>query len=771
MDAGDPPLESTSHESRLLKTMSVTVTKPLKMCCRFVVHEQVQMQKGEKQCSGRYFYEALQAGGSMELVFPPLWTPIESAYLSIPSLKAFLEEKGYRTHQTDVSILVWNSIFSKKYMEYVKDQINREIDKFSSSPSLDRLKITKYNTLSLARLLLDTVTPDLIDEARRTMREKKVISPLEIKRVVGILSDATYIISSLHYPTRIRLDAFLTRYYYDHSLPHLMSTVTDEEENPFIDIYQFLEVPQRILNKADGVIGFSVGCIDQLIPSLTLANLIKKIDPHVFIVFGGPFLLYMGRSLEMPSLFHMIDGFILGEGETPLYQLVDALENNRLLDRVPNLTYKDSSDRIRKPELHTIEDINALPTPSFEDLDLDAYFNSARVAPLLTSRGCYWNRCAFCSDHFTFGSKYRERDMDLLIEDIKKLYHDYDTKSIIFTDQGIRAHRMDLLSDAILREGLDISWITFIRLEKGFTKPLFEKAFKAGCRLISVGLESGSQRVLDLIDKGTTVDEALEIIRNAHDSGLWVNVFTIIGFPGETTEDARMTTEFMVKNHNIFDSNSMGICVVMYGSKLYLNREKYGITLQNNFDYGLMYRREAGEYEVSGGMSKEEILKAKDSYDQSTNKYPFSMKFHRSISMEEMSLWLKRYTRDEYIERFVERNVKEQKRIDEETNLLEKKKGDAVVSLMPDVVYEQAAMRDHEGKEITQCVLFNNKAYSFAEIAGSFRDFLDLSTSQRTLNDVFTQLSEKYNVPKDRLMNSFLPIIKMLLGQGFFTVG
>jgi radical SAM superfamily enzyme YgiQ (UPF0313 family) len=437
---------------------------------------------------------------------------------------------------------------------------------------------------------------------------------------------------------------------------------------------------------------------------------------------------------------------------------------------VPNFRYRDPSGRIRVNESHTIEDINVLPTPSFEDLDLDAYFNSARIVPLLTSRGCYWNRCAFCSDHFTFGSKYRERDMDRVIEDIKKLHHDHNMKSIVFTDQAIRAHRIDQLSDALLKEDLDISWVTFIRLEKGFTKSLFDNAFKAGCRIISVGLESGSQRVLDLMEKGITIDTATKIIKNAHDSGIWVNVFTIIGFPGETAEDARMTTEFMVQNHDIFDSNSMGMCVVMYGSKLYLDREKYGITLQDNFDYELLYRREAGEYDVSEGMTKEEVLRAKDSYDQFTKYYSFNMKFHRSISMEEMSVWLRRYNRDDYVKYFIERNVKKQKRIDKETDILREKKGDAIVSVIPDVIYEQTTMRGYDGKEITQCMLFNEKVYSFAEIAGSFKDFLDLCTNHRTLNDIFAQLSEKYNVPQDKLMNSFLPVINMLLGQGFFNV-
>ncbi len=706
----------------------------------------------------------------MELLFPPLWTPIETVYLSTPCLKAFLDQKGYKTHQTDLSIEMWNSILSKKYMEHIGEQIDNTIDELSTSSSTDKSTVEKHNTLSVARAMLDHITPDHVEKARRTLKEKKAISPFEIRRMVGILNDATYIVSSLYHPTRVRLDAFLTRFYYDHSLPNLMSITNDEKENPFIDFYRAFNTPKRILEKADGVVGFSLGSFDQLVPSLTLATLVKRIDPSVFIVFGGAVISFMGKSLEMPPLYQLVDGFIIGEGETPLYQLVDSLDNNRSLDKVPNLIYKDSNS-IRKTDTHTIEDVNALPTPSFEGLDLDAYFNSDRITPLLTTRGCYWSRCAFCSDHFTYGSKYRERDMNLVIDDIKELYDDYGVRLIAFNDLGFTARRLNLLSDAILKEGLDICWYADIRLEKEFTKAILEKAFKAGCRMVIVGLEAGSQRVLDLMEKGITVDTAVQVLRNAHDTGLWTTVYTMIGFPGETAEEARMTAEFVVQNHDIIDSDSVGVCLVEYGSKLYRDREKYGITINEDFDYRLVYYREGGEYDVSTGMSKEEVRRAKEFYDQSTMKHSLSMKFFKSVSIEEMLVWLKAYTRDDYIERFVMNYVKEQEHIDEYARVLEHKKGDAVVSLLPDVVYTQVAMRGYDGKETIQCVLLNEKKYDFANIMGSFKDFLDLCDNQRTLSDIFARLSEEYNVPKDHLMNGFLPVIEMLLKQGaFFTV-
>jgi hypothetical protein len=122
------------------------------------------------------------------------------------------------------------------------------------------------------------------------------------------------------------------------------------------------------------------------------------------------------------------------------------------------------------------------------------------------------------------------------------------------------------------------------------------------------------------------------------------------------------------------------------------------------------------------------------------------------------------------MELYVGENRKRKEHLEKEKRLLEQKQGDAVVSILPDVVYEQTTMRSYDGKEITQCVLFSNKTHIFAGIAGSFKDFLDLCTNQRTLNDIFARLSEKYNVPQDKLMNSFLPVINMLLGQGFFIV-
>ncbi|KYK37989.1 MAG: radical SAM protein [Theionarchaea archaeon] len=707
----------------------------------------------------------------MELVFSPLWTPAEAVCLSTPSLKAFLEEKGYKAHQTDLNIQIWNSIYSKEYMEHVSNRIDRELNELSRQLSLDRLESEKYSALLTARTLLNTTTSDVIEEARRTIEGGKKGSLFDIKRATEILGKAACIVSSVYYPTKIRFDSYLTRYYYDHSLINLMSAIENEKENFFIDIYQFYDIPRRILEKSDGVIGFSLGGSDQLIPSLTLANFIKKIDPNVFIVFGGPVLPYMGKSLEIPTLFQIVDAFVLGEGETPLYCLVDSLESNRSLEEVPNLVFRDSSGAIRKSETHSVEDVNGLPTPSFKDLDLDAYFNSARIVPLLTSRGCYWNRCAFCSLCSTYGSKYRERDIDLVVEDIRRLHLDYNVTYFLLNDESISAHRLYLLSDALLEEDLRIYWRALVRPEKGFSRNFFEKAYRAGCRIIHMGLESGSQRVLDLMEKGTKVTTAIQTIRNAHDAGVWTNVYVIFGFPSETTEDARMTTEVIVRHRDVIDSNPVSICRIEYGSKLYLHREKYGIRLHGDHDYNLIYCREHNEYDVVGGMSNEEVLKARDFHDQSIMEYPLYISNFKGVSVGNMFVFLGNRTRDEFVDIFVRRNIEERKHIKEEIRILAQKKGEAVISLLPDVVYDQVRVSDHDKKEVAQCIITNTKAYSFASIRGIFKDFLDLCDTQRTLDTIFTQLGEKYCVPKDRFMDNFFPVIKQLLRNGsFFTV-
>lgn len=703
----------------------------------------------------------------MELVFSPVWTPLEAVSLSTPSLKAFLEAKGFKAHQTDLNIQIWNSIFSRGFLEHVSDKIDEEMDRLSKC-SLTTEGIRKVTALSTSRTLLDILTPHLIEKARDTVKTKgKEISLIDISAAGAILNHADYIISSLYYPAQIKPQIYFTRYHHDHSLPHVIEAIETPKENLFVDIYHYDDIPEKTLKNADGVVGFSVGSFNQLLPSLTLAALMKKIDPSVFIIFGGSSLPYMGKALEGPELFDIVDAFILGEGETPLYLLLNALENDYSLKEVPNLIHKAPSGAIKKSLPHSIEDPNLLPPPSFEDLDLDSYFNTDRILPLITSRGCYWNRCAFCSLCSTYGSKYRERDMNLVIEDIKTLQDKHHVKFFLFNDESISFHRMHKLCDAILEEGLTIYWRALVRPEKRFTKEVFEKAFKAGCRIVCMGLESGSQRVLTRMQKGIDVTSALRTIGYAHDAGVWTNVFTIFGFPGETAEDARITTDVIVNNQAIIDSSPISFCRIEYGSELYSKREEFGVILPD-YDYELFFQLERDEYQVTGGMSTEDVFKAAAFHDQCTLKYPLHMNYYKGISLGDMLIWMGTHTRDELKEAFVKIKMQEREKSEKSVQKLEKKKENSVISLQPNVVYSQAAMSDHDRKEVTYCVVYNTSTHSFARIKGMFKDFLELCDGQRTLGAISTQLGEKYDTSEDAIANMFFPVVAQLVKEGSF---
>jgi radical SAM superfamily enzyme YgiQ (UPF0313 family) len=134
-------------------------------------------------------------------------------------------------------------------------------------------------------------------------------------------------------------------------------------------------------------------------------------------------------------LFNFVDSFVVHEGETPLLRLVEQLRGDGDLSKVPNLVYKqDGEVKVNRP--FAKEELNALPTPDFDGLPLDLYLSPERVLPVMGSRGCYWEQCAFCSipfDHMTFHVRYAEN----VVNDFKTLQEKYNCNNFFFTDEAL----------------------------------------------------------------------------------------------------------------------------------------------------------------------------------------------------------------------------------------------------------------------------------------------------------------------------------------------
>ncbi|MFC1914263.1 B12-binding domain-containing radical SAM protein [Chloroflexota bacterium] len=299
------------------------------------------------------------------------------------------------------------------------------------------------------------------------------------------------------------------------------------------------------------LVGISITCLYEVRPAFTLAHIIKAFDSQIHIVLGGAIVTQLAhRIAKNLPLWKLIDSLIPDPGEVAFTEMIERVEKKATLSGVPNIVYKDNGS-IRKGDSSHEFDINESCTPEF------ASVRPKSGLPLETASGCYWGRSIFCyypkTGMATLDSKHqkkRMRDMELVLEDIRKLKDRYDPRAIGITDSSVHPRRIEAIAEENLRSERKVNFSALFRLEKEFkSKEFCRKLAEGGFMGGYVGLESGSQRVNDIINKGVDLGDAGVILKNFHDAGILLHVFSIVGIPGETKEDALMAYDFFKRWH------------------------------------------------------------------------------------------------------------------------------------------------------------------------------------------------------------------------------
>ena len=534
----------------------------------------------------------------VELIFPPQYSPTSPPYLSNPSLTAFLRDNNYDVTQKDVNIEIYNSILSRSYITKVIDKLHNEF-----VPT--RQKIEREYFIEL--LKVDEYILENIDEWKRVLKSDNIGDISKRLSATRGLDTALEIISLPFFPNKISLGYDQTRFVHDKkgNAKDLLMGIEDEKTNMYHSFFK--EYLKKNEIRGD-IIGISVPILSQLLPAFTLASMIKPCNPNTCIIIGGPlnpYILDLFENYKYSKHLSFIDGICIGEGETPLLKICENLESgNEFFNNVPNLIYHHEG-KFLKTQLKSYEDVNKLPCPTYDNINFDKYLNAGKLLPILSSRGCHWNKCTYCSLCSSYSNIYRERDVEKFIDDIRCYISRYNVDAIYLCDECVHAARLGKISENILSEGLQINWFALSRFEDNLTGEILKKARKAGCVGLSFGLESASKRVLNRMNKGIDVYEAERILKRLHELDIWTNVFTIIGYPTETREEAMETVNFLLKNASFIDCSQTAKCRLEVGSTLYKHKEKLGIKIRENRDYYNYYER--SKYEVNEGMTIDEI--------------------------------------------------------------------------------------------------------------------------------------------------------------------
>jgi len=282
-----------------------------------------------------------------------------------------------------------------------------------------------------------------------------------------------------------------------------------------------------------------------------IAAQIKQFAPEVAVIAGGMLVKKAldrgdGLSPQAKGFFSTfcgkVDAFVIeAQGEQTLVRLLQTLGQGQDICNVPNLGLFDKKGRLfftsRQSE-EVLMDETAIP---WQDIP-KGYLR--KILPANSSRGCFY-RCRFCTYHWLFPEIYY-KSIDVLREELKSINSLGFVKHIRFTDDNFTANkaRLEAVLKMMLEERFSFTWSSFARA--GSLSPeLVERMKLSGCEFVDLGLESGSQTILDNMDKRLKVDQSIEAVKMLGDHGIYGRGSFIIGYPGETPETFSETVEFI----------------------------------------------------------------------------------------------------------------------------------------------------------------------------------------------------------------------------------
>lgn len=508
------------------------------------------------------------------LLFPPSWIPSQP-FLSLPSLTAYARQQGIEVIQRDINIeflevlLTWEKV--KGMYARIEDGI-KTVEKKTGPEAREKYARMKQALEWVPKLV------DWVENAKNVFRGSKFYSIEDYMESLKVMERWMELITSSYFPSLLTTVNNEMRYSV-YSSKDIFSAIKNREENVFHDIFNSLLVPS-ILSESPGLVGISITSTSQIIPGLTMAHLIKKERPDIHITVGGSVFTKLIDNLKNnESLFTIVDSFVVFEGEHALVALAEELDGKRDMKKVPNLIYRENG-KTRVNDSFYVEDMNVLPTPDFDGLPLGLYHTPELVLPVQTSRGCYWGKCAFCNLHLDH-RVYRPRKIELVVEDIKRLSEKYKTKFFFITDESIPINSLNRISDRIIEQKIDVKWVCGARFEKSLNSNLIEKASRAGCLKIVFGLESYSQRVLDLMRKGTERGQIRRIVEDCLKYDIALHLYIIVGFLTETREEVKETVNFVLNNEDLLRSYGFSCLPCLFdlekGSPIMDSPEKFGL--------------------------------------------------------------------------------------------------------------------------------------------------------------------------------------------------
>ena len=517
-------------------------------------------------------------------LIPPM-TQLNTPYPSTAYLTGFLRSRGFDAVQEDLALALVLGFFTPQGLLEIKDQaLKLAEENRSASVNFFLDYFADYqSTISLAIAFLqgrDSTLAHRIN-SRALLPEGPRFTSLDaydeeegadsLAWAFGALGSqdrarhlATLYLNDLSDVLRDAVDERFEFVRYAESLAGSQPTFTPLADalaaSPTLMDLHLQELTRSSIDKHQpSLVLLSVPFPGAMYAALRIAQTIKQDFPSIKIGLGGGYVNTELRELTDPRIFDFVDYITLDSGERPLLALIEHLNGKRSAERLVRTFIRNATNEVRyinwqEPDI-PFEDVG---TATWDGLPLNSYlslldmlnpmhrlWSDGRWNKLTVAHGCYWKKCSFCDVSLDYISRYETASASLLVDRIQAIVAETGQTGFHFVDEAAPPKILKALAEELIRRRVVISWWGNIRFEKTFTPELCELLAQSGCIAMSGGLEVASDRLLDLMKKGVSVEQVARVTKGFSDAGILVHAYLMYGFPTQTVQETVDSLEYV----------------------------------------------------------------------------------------------------------------------------------------------------------------------------------------------------------------------------------
>lgn len=342
------------------------------------------------------------------------------------------------------------------------------------------------------------------------------------------------------------------------------------------------------------VVGFTLPFPGNVYGALRMAKAMKQQSGDLPIVMGGGYVNTELRALADPRVFDYADFITLDDGEQPLLSIIRHLEANQPAQAFLTRTFIRRHNRVRYIDQPSPRPPLVGGAPRFTGLPHQGYFSMieslnpmhriwscGRWNKVMLAHGCYWHRCSFCDTRLDYIQRYAATPVDALLRQIRNIIRQTGSRNFHFVDEAMPPALLRQLSRELIRQKLAITWWGNVRFDNAFTPELTSLMARAGCLAVTGGLEAPTDRLLKLLDKGFTLQQATRVIAGFSGSGILTHAYLMYGCPSQTVQDTVDSLEYV---RQMFESGLLQSAywhrfALTVHSRIFQSPRQYGLTL------------------------------------------------------------------------------------------------------------------------------------------------------------------------------------------------